>query len=415
MNSSGSTSIVRSFIIIFLAPLLLSCQVFARFEEPSTLTASNILKKELLSSEYHTVEEVVKNDGFVNHYSVRTSHQTFNVITTSSLAILVLELKAIATMQKIKTDDTAYESLKQSGKNTVEGVKNLFQDPEKTFTNAATGIQGLFNRAKGTVGKRKITGAEDSRVEQLIGLTKSKGEIATQFGVNMYSRNPILQQELDRLARADYLGGLGVGVASSFVGGVGGIVLTTSGTARLLNEAINTTPASELWLQNKKILLAITSDEDTVELFLNNPVFSPALQTLLANALKTMEGVENRELFIKVALQASTEEMAKIITEIAIMTAGYHQRIMPLAELSPLARLTLARKKDGSVIVLLPSDHIIWSEKVADAIDDIKNNNVSTTCELWTFGDFSLQATEMLKERGWKLYPKATTKLLKNE
>lgn len=401
--------------ITVLSLLVLHCPLAAGFETPSTLNASTILKKELFSSEYHTVEEEVQNDGFVNNYRVQSKNGLFNVTTTSSLAILVHELNAIAAMQKIETDDTAYESLKESGKNTVEGVKNLFQDPETTLNNAATGIQGLFNRAKGTVGKRKITAAEDSRVEQLIGLTKSKGEIATQFGVNMYSRNQILQQELDRLARADYLGGLGVGVASSFVGGVGGIILTTSGTARLLNEAINTTPASELWLQNKNSLLAITSDEDTVELFLNNPVFSPALQTLLATALKNMEGVENRELFIKVALQASTEDMAKIITETALMTSGYHQRITPLAELAPLARLTLARKKDGSVVVLLPSDHIIWSRKVAEAITDIKQeqaNSDSITYELWTFGDFSPQAATMLKEKGWELHPKAKDTLL---
>lgn len=411
-------STVQSYKNIFLASflILVFCHpVLANFEKPSTLKASTILKKELLTSAYHTVEEEVKNDGFVNHYRVRSNHQIFNVTTTSSLIILVHELKAIAEMQKVETDDTAYDSLKQSGKNTVEGVKNLFTEPEETLNNAATGIQGLFNRAKGTVGKRKITGSEDSRVEQLIGLTKSKGEIATKYGVNLYSRNPVLQQELDRLARADYLGGLGVGVATSFVGGIGGIVLTTSGTARLLNEAINTTPASELWLQNKQILLAITNDEDTVELFLNNPVFSPALQTILANAMKSMEGIENRELFIKVALQASSEETAKVITETAIMTAGYHKNITPLAKLSPLARLTQATKKDGSVVILLPSDHIIWSKRVAEAIVDIKNeqgNNDSKSYEIWTSGDFSLQATAMLKQQGWELHPKAKEKLL---
>jgi len=63
-----------------------------------------------------------------------------------------------------------------------------------------------------------------------------------------------MQEELDRLGRADYVGGLGVGVMSSVVPGIGGLVLTTSSTARLLNEAINTTAASELWLQNKNKL-----------------------------------------------------------------------------------------------------------------------------------------------------------------
>ena len=137
-------------------------------------------------------------------------------------------------------------------------------------------------------------------------LIKSKGIIATRYGVNVYSRNKVLQEELDRLGQADFLGGLGVGVATSFVPGVGGLAFTASCTARLLNEAINTTPASELWLQNKNKLLAMDMNGDTVELFLNNPSFSPAQTTVLVTALESMKGVANRGLFIKVALQVQT-------------------------------------------------------------------------------------------------------------
>jgi hypothetical protein len=98
---------------------------------------------------------------------------------------------------------------------TVSGLKHLVSDPEGTLEGAATGVQSLFHRAAGTVGNRSLSGAEDSRAEQLIGLTKSKGQIATRYGVSLYSRDAMLQQELDRLARADYIGGLGAGAANS--------------------------------------------------------------------------------------------------------------------------------------------------------------------------------------------------------
>lgn len=98
----------------------------------------------------------------LNHYSVNSSFGNFQVSTTISLRILVREIEAIAAMKKIKTDDTAIESLKQSGKNTVAGVKNLVTDPLGTFESAASGVGSLFNRAVGTVGKRETTGAEDN-------------------------------------------------------------------------------------------------------------------------------------------------------------------------------------------------------------------------------------------------------------
>jgi hypothetical protein len=252
-------------------------------------------------------------------------------------------------------------------------------------------------------------------VAQLVGFSKSKGQIATKFGVNMYSRNKVLQEELDRLAWADYLGGLGVGVATSAVPGVGGVLLTTSGTARLLNEAINTTPASELWLQNKNKLLGMGMNEDTIVLFLNNPTYSPALQTVMVEALDSMQGVDNLELYLKIALQAADPVMAKIVTESAVLTAGYHKHITPLKRISPMARLARAEKNDGTIVVVLPSDHIIWSEKVDDLTSSLaEETKVSKGAglEIWVVGDFSMMASSNLDGMGWKMHTKARSQLM---
>ena len=403
------------FIFLCLLQVIIPKAVLAEFEKPGILKARSFLPPEVLKGEHYTVDDKVHNDGFLNHYNVHSSFGNFQVTGTSSLLILVREIEAIAAMKKIKTDDIAIESLKQSGKNTVTGVKNLVSDPMGTFESAASGVGSLFNRAVGTVGKRETTGAEDNKAEQLIGFSKSKGQIASKFGVNMYSRNKVLQTELDRLAWADYLGGISVGVATSAVPGVGGLVLTTSGTARLLNEAINTTPASELWLQNKNKLLGMGMNEDTIELFLNNPQFSPALQTVMVAALDSMKGVDNRELYLKIALQAGDPVMARIITESVVMTAGYHKHISPLKHLTPIARLARAEKKDGTIVVVLPSDHILWSEKLAgltgSLLEEAKRSK-GTGLEFWVSGDFSTMARSKLEGMGWKLHTKVQSQLL---
>lgn len=406
-----------SFFILCLLQALLPHYLLADFEKPGVLKAQSVLEPQFLKGENYTVDEEVQNDGILNHYSVKSSFGDFKAHDTSSLRTLVGEIKAIAAMKKIETDDTAIESLKQSGKNTVTGLKNLVSDPQGTFEGAAAGVSSLFNRAKGTVGKRQVTEAEDNQMAQLLGFSKSKGKIATRFGVNVYSRNEILQAELDRLAWADYLGGLGVGVATSVVPGVGGVLLTTSGTARLINEAINTTPASELWLQNKNKLLEMGMNEDTIELFLNNPVFSPALQTVMVAALESLKGVDNRELYIKVALQASDPEMARVVTESVVLTAGYHKNIAPLKHLSPMARLVRAEKDDGSIVVILPGDHIIWSEKVADVTRSLveKRGAKGAGLEAWVSGDFSPMAHDKMKEMGWSVYANSRSRLLPSE
>mgnify|MGYP001814070565 FL=1 len=271
-------------------------------------------------------------------------------------------------------------------------------------TKTAVGVDDRLqvNTAKGTIGKRELTDAEDSRVEQLVGISKSKGKIATKYGVNVDSRNKKLQEELDRLAHADFLGGLGIGVAKSAIPGAGGLLLTATDAARLLNETINITPASKLWLQNKNILRAMGFNEDTIELFLNNPVFSPAQQTVLVTALEKLDGVANRELFIKVALQASEVAMAEAITRIAVMSAGYHSNISALKRFAPFARITYAMNKDGQAVLLLPADHIIWSDKIADSIGKIMgkkdNSQKDAGFDLWALGTLSDRAHSQLKK-----------------
>lgn len=400
---------IVSLISAFLLICALAVSARAEFEEPRTLSAASLLDQDILQGEHHKVADQVRNDGMFNHYEVESSFGEFKASSNSGLLILINEINAIAAMKQVETDDTMMNSLKQSGKSTVEGVKNLFSEPEETIEGAAAGIGSLFNRAKQTVGKREVADVEDNKAKQLIGFSRSKGEIANQYGVNVYSRNEALQAELERLAWADYAGGIGFGAArGALTGGLGGMLLSTSEAARMLNEAINTTPASELWVQNKNKLLSMGMNEDTVTLFLNNPVFSPALTTVIANALDSMGTVENRELFIKVSLQANSPDMAKVITEIALMTAGYHKHINPLKKLSPLARITRAEKENGSPVILLPIDYMVWSEKVKDLSTPLSEKEAG---EIWTTGTLSKTAQSELEASGWKIHTDARKEL----
>jgi len=400
-----------SGLLIFMIFAAYVVPVQAAYEQPPILKAKNILKPALFKSANYTIQDQVKNDGFFNHYTVNSPFGTFKAGSTPGLEILLNEINAIADMKKVDTSDTATAALKQSGANTVAGVKKMFTAPKETLEGAASGVSGLFNRATKTIGKRKSSDAEDSSFEQLVGISKSKGKIANSYGVNVYSQNKVLEQELDRLGRADFYGGIGVGVATAAIPGVGGVVLGASGTARLLNEAINTTPASELWLQNKNKLIAMGMDADTVALFLNNPNFSPALSTVLVASLESMKGVENRELFIKVSLQAADTVMAGIIVKMSIMTAAYHKNVAKLMRLTPMARLTMGVRKDGTSVVVLPSDHMVWSQRVSQAITSIGAEGKGGSNELWVSGTVSKMASAEFKKAGWEVHTKSGAKL----
>jgi hypothetical protein len=185
-------------------------------------------------------------------------------------------------------------------------------------------------------------------------------------------------------------------------------VLSTSGAARLLNEVINTTPASELWVRNKNKLVTMKIDEDTVELYLNNPSFSPALQTTMVEALASMNDVANRALFIKIALQANTQEMARTITVMTALIAGYHKNVGPLLKVAPFGRFLYAKTKKGAAVLIFPADHILWTERVAKSatwlLEPGPDQEKPTGLQLWILGNFSTKAQTELKTIGWELH-----------
>ena len=364
----------------------------AKFENSRVFQASKLLPPELLAGPNFKVDEKVVNDGFLNHYKIQSPFENYEAVTNFILKKRIREIAAIEAMKKIDTTDTASTSVVDSGKKTAAGVKHLFTHPKDSLEGAAKGAGSLFDRA-GEALKSDPSQTEDSRVQQLIGYSKSKRDIAVKFGVDVYSENRALQDELNRLAWADYGGGIGVSAALAVVPGGAGIVLSVSGAARLLNDAINMTPPTELRHQNRKKLIDMGMDPDTIELFINNSAFSPRNQTWLVASLDKMKGVSNRELFLKVALQANDSTMSLLITHMAVMCAGYHARIAPVEHLFPIARILYAKDRSGKIVLVIPTDHILWSERFAGAVTEMQEKNNGAKLELWTAGDVSPQAT----------------------
>lgn len=384
----------------------------AGYEKIEDRSARTILTPDQLKGPLHQVADRVEYDGLFYRYQVTSPFGQFTAYSTFALEALIRELAAIEAMRSVNTGQTALKSMETSAHKSVTGLKNLITEPVATLGGAAESIGSLFDRASQSIGRRETTETEDSKAAEIIGFSKSKGEIATQFGVSLYSKNQVLQEELDRLGWANYLGGISVGAATSMVPGVGGIVLTTSGTARLLNDAINSTPASKLWVENKNKLLAMGVDPDTVEFFLNNRVFSPALETVLVSTLESMVNVANREIFIKMGMQANSAEMARTITEMVVLYAGYHNHIAPLKGFAPIARFAYGIGKNGDTVIVLPTDHLVWNERIAGVALDITEKSRAGGVQLWTIGTISGQAKSSLEAAGWKVNEKAGNRLV---
>ena len=205
----SKSSCRMEYLLLLFSTLLVStiqtvpaCATQNDFEKSPIFNAATIMSAKSIEGPLYKLDAKVSNNGFVNTYNVWSKFGRFEVVSTPSLHILLHEIDAIAAMKKIERDDVFVDSLHQSAKNTAHGIKRLFTEPGETFKGAGEGIKGLFARAEESLTKSEPSDAEDSRMAQILGFSKAKGEIANQFTVSIYTDNLALEEELDSLAWA---------------------------------------------------------------------------------------------------------------------------------------------------------------------------------------------------------------------
>lgn len=377
------------------------------YEKPPTLKASHILPKKMLRGPYFEVQDTVVNNGFTNQYTVTSPFGTFKPVSTMSLGKLIPELAAIAALRKADSEKVATDSMQEAGEGTVSGLKHLFTDPGDTVKGAVAGLGKVFDRA-GEAMRSKKSDTEGSALENIAGYSKSKREIAVDYGVDPYSRNKALQEELSYVARTDYFSGLSVGAALVFVPGTAGTILTASGTGKKLNDVLRNKPATDLRIMNRGKLLRMGANEDMADAFINKNIYSPTDQTLLVAALDEMKNTKDRIAFLNLAMFPTTPNQAYLLQRMADLQMAYDKKVGRIDRFVTLNNLALAVTAKGELLFNTPLDYVIWSpqlEKFINAADNkAKTLQISNGKKLfWITGRLSKEARTQLKKHGWKI------------
>ncbi len=410
------------FLLILPAVLFLFAALPAMgraYEKPPKLKASRILPKKMRKGPYFEVSETVVNNGFTNQYTVTSPFGTFTPVSTMSLGKLIPELAAIAALRKANTEKVATDSAAEAGEGAVNGLVNLFTKPEETVKGAISGLGKVFDRA-GEAMHSKKSDTEGSALENIAGYSKTKREIAVDYGVDPYTRNKPLQDELAYVARADYFGGLGVGAALAFVPGTAGTILATSGTGKKLNDALRSKPPTDLRIMNREKLLRMGANEDMADAFINKNIYSPTDQTLLVAALDELKNTKDRMAFLNLAMFPNTPNQAYLLQRMADLQLAYDRKVERLERFVALNNVALAVTAKGNLLFNTPLDYVIWSpqlEKFINAADaKAKELHIKDGRKLfWVTGRFSDTARKQLEQHGWKIKENSGSILLENK
>ena len=399
--------------VVTLSLLLMLLPAFGNLgakecELPTNTKASEILPADCISGPYHRIKDTVVSYGYMYRYTVVSDLDVFEATGNGALRKLLREIPAIASLRKVSETEAFAKSLGKAALKPLKLGEGLITDPVDTVSGIPKGVYHFFSYAyTSATGKRNP--AEDSQVEQLLAFSSYKRQYAYQLGVDVYSSNPVLQKELNRVAWASVAASLSFSAAMMPLG-VAGMVVSYSRLGQQINEIVKDEPPSRLRQRNEKGLLEMGISKDATKRFLDHPNFTPRQDTVIVTSLSALKRTKGREDFVRFILAANDEESANFVMNIAETMKGYHETVSPIQEIKVTSGLVFAKAQNGSVLIPFPVDHFFWTEQA----DEFVRNSVRTQkssgkpwpaggVNLWVTGTASPLAKKTLEDLGIKV------------
>lgn len=386
------------------------------WEVPPPMSAQALLPQDWLKGPHHLVQDEVVNDGAQHHFLVSSDFGAFLATGTSMLRTRVIESEAIAALKDARQSEVFGDALKFQVLHPLRGVKMLLTDPGRVGSSVGGGLLE-FLAMPGRFSKFEGSDQEDSVTKSTIGFSYLKRKLAFQFGVDPYSSNPVLQDELNELTWIAFTADLAPQFGYLFM--PAGAILWMSFSATrwtsYLDEQVRDYSPSDLRALDRDKLQKMGVSEEDIHRFFLNALYSPRHTTIITTALDELTGVDDREAFLAVAREANSDELVLFYQQVAEMMRGYHLHVGAVDRLLALPRIPALYTKNHALVVMLPVDYLFWTSRVAMVAQALTAKMPSrpriARRELWIAGNVSPRARQELETLGWTVYEQVSAKL----
>lgn len=289
-------------------------------------------------------------------------------------------MEAIGKLMAVSKGDLFADALKRSIEQPIDAVKNIvtnpvgsvkavpktvghfFQKVGKSISNTASNVQDRIDHGDEGAPRPDIGQA----AKGIIGFDKAKLDCAKQLGVDPYSDNERLQEEIEKVSWVFFSGGLPLRVGAAVVSGGASMALTATNVVGLPDEIYALTPA-ELNYRNQTELEAMGIGDQTVRAFLANPSLSVTLRRSIIRSLLAIGDVKGRASIVEVAAGCESRRQVEFLDQ-SLLLLIQQQRAgkLTIANLEVIGRLPGA--VDGSGVLHLPApvDYLSWTPQIAE-------------------------------------------------
>lgn len=373
------------------------------YEVAKDLSAADLLPAELLRGEHHVVDDRVRNDGYLNYYTIQSDFGEFEAVSTASLRMRIREIEALAELDELSQTEVFVTAMGNAGVQKIVSVTKLVAHPITAVKGTPNSIGRLF-KSYSQKTKRALAAMtpidEDAEQDAILtdryyGISDSEREWSRKLKVDPYSSNEVLRKAIQSVALVDAIGNAAVVIAGgalvpyvSYVGYVGQV-----------SDAIWGEDPFALRARNKAALLEAGADEDLVEKYLNRPWMSPTQQTLVTSAITALESVEGATDILVQALHPKEEVEVAYLVRAVTLLAWYHRNRQPFVSISTELAIPGGITANGKSVMLFPSDHVYWTEPMADvAIEyqSVGSAQEEDAHEVWIIGTTSDRTAQEL-------------------
>jgi hypothetical protein len=393
-------------------------QAPAAFETGVVLNSSDLVSAELLRGPSHRVREQAVTDGFLAHFYIDTDFGTFEAIGVPQVGQRVAETEAIRKLVETSKGDLFAEGLKRSIEQPIDAVKNIVTHPVSSIKRAPQTVGHFFSKIGGSIergaNKIKQNGANDEEItpseagsgigeaaKKVAGFDKARLDTAKQLGVDPYSDNVRLQDEMDKVTWAFFAGGLPLRIGAA-VASVGTTVVATKMVG--IPEETYALTQSELALRNHRSLTAMGLKDQDINDFQIQRNLSTTRRLRIVKSLEAMPAAAGRGRIILLANSCATPEQADfLIAALSILETRQQSGAADYKDLNVFGRLPGATNSAGILEIPAAVDHVTWTEQVSSFA---QRDDLGTTPRLLVHtGTISPAATAGLIKSGWKTTP----------
>ena len=399
-----------SLLSVLAFAIILSNAASAQIDEHGdhsdhTLDASRVLPPELIRGPHHQIVDPVVNYFALDQFKVQSEFGDFEAHGQLILRIKLREVESIAILREQTKGKVLKQTVVRQGKKTLESAAEVAKHPILAAKGITAGIKNRFFKIKRDVeedietARSGESAQEKGRIyaNRWLGVDKAKRRWAAHLMIDPYTSNPVLREELTRVAELE---------ASSEIG-TKLLLPSIPGTSFMKDvfKLVTEIDERELLEHNTRIMQGLGVPKAAVDEFLTHPNYSPTAASMLIAGIAALEGVDNRLVLAAQAASATSDVEAMFFLESVAMAYWFHENHTPLKRLVMETGLPAGITNDGRVVVFAAVDFPHWSNELSAIMQDMAAayDGLAPNHELYLAGNASGNFRVHVEDLGWSV------------